>query len=213
MSELDITAAGITVNEPFPHVVFDENTLLRRDEAERLAATLPSLAAMTESVRTKGSDKTYSMNTLLLHDRGRWLVRREELPGCWRNLLSRLVDSSYRDRLVGRLGGANEGRVELEVRLSEYPRGGWMSRHTDRPDKVFSQNIYLCPEWRPTWGGQLLLYHEQTAVQPQASYQPGAGTSVAFVPSDRSWHEVAAVSDSATIPRRALLLHGYRSTA
>ncbi|MFR9770769.1 2OG-Fe(II) oxygenase [Nocardia sp. SC052] len=211
MSELDITATGTTVDKPFPHLVFAEDTLLTRAEADQLTATFPHWSALTSSTRTQGSDKSYSMNTLLLHDRGRWLVRLEQLPDCWSNLLSGLVESSYRDWLVSRLCGTHD-RVELEVRLSEYPRGGWMSRHTDRPDKVFSQNIYLCPEWQPTWGGELRLYHHETAAHPQATYRPGAGTSVAFMRSDRSWHEVAAVSDTAAAPRRALLLHGYRST-
>ena len=41
-------------------------------------------------------------------------------------------------------------------------------------------------------------------------FLPGAGTSLAFARTDRSWHEVLPVSEAAPAPRRALLLHGYR---
>ena len=84
-----------------------------------------------------------------------------------------------------------------------------MSRHTDRPDKSFSQVIYLCPDWQPSWGGGLALYEGAESDSPSRVVYPSAGNSVAFARSERSWHEVLGVTPEARTPRRALLIHGY----
>jgi hypothetical protein len=199
-----------TVSEhPFRHVCFAEASGLAVSEVERLIEVFPADGAVAGSRRTAGGSKTYSVRTVTVHHAGRWTSVLDELHPRWRDFLGQLVESDYRHRLATLLG-IPPGPVELELRLAEYPRGGWMSRHTDRPDKLFSQNIYLCPGWRPEWGGGLALYGDEHAQDPVALFVPGAGNSLAFARSDRSWHEVLPVSPRAPIPRRTVLVHGYR---
>ncbi|HUQ56467.1 2OG-Fe(II) oxygenase [Lentzea sp.] len=205
---LDLSGAALR-ETPFRHAVFDEAVLLSRDEVTELVESFPGTGLLDTFRRTEGSDKTYSANMATLHDHRGWSDKVPRMASCWRDLLSRLVDSDYAQRLGGLLG-VPPGPVTLELRLTEYTEGGWMSRHTDRPDKLFSQNLYFCPQWSRACGGGLALYADEHDDQPVSVFVPGAGTSLAFARSDRSWHEVLPVSASAPSPRRALLVHGYR---
>jgi hypothetical protein len=195
---------------PFPHVALDAGSLLTSDAVDDLLASFPD-ELLDLSQRAGGSDKTFRTSTVTMHLRGDWKVLPDRLPGCWAGLLRYLASDRYTSELASLLR-IPPGPVELELRLTSYPRGGWMSRHTDRPDKLFSHNIYLCPGWQPEWGGELRLYDSATSA-PGAVFLPGAGTSVAFARSDRSWHEVMPVSEQAPRPRRAVLVHGYRPAA
>lgn len=202
----DLSGPIVASDHPFRHVCFAEASGLAAGEVDRLLELFPRTLA--GSRRTAG-EKTYSVRTVTVHEGGRWGPVLDELHPRWREFLGQLVESDYRHRLAALLG-IPPGPVELEVRLAEYPRGGWMSRHTDRPEKVFSQNIYLCPDWRPDWGGGLALYADEHAPDPVAVFVPGAGNSLAFARTDRSWHEVLPVSPRAPVPRRTVLVHGYR---
>jgi Rps23 Pro-64 3,4-dihydroxylase Tpa1-like proline 4-hydroxylase len=196
-------------DHPFRHVCFEEAAGLTAAEVARLLEVFPGEGVLAGSHRTAGGEKTYSVRTTTVYDGGRWTAVLDELHPLWQGFMRRLVESDYRHRLAALLG-LPAGPVELEVRLAEYPRGGWMSRHTDRPEKLFSQNIYLCPGWRPDWGGGLALYTDEHTPDPVAVFVPGAGNSLAFARTDRSWHEVLPVSPLAPAPRRTVLVHGYR---
>lgn len=203
-------AAAEWVAEPFPHLRFAERAGFTDAVLARLVEDFPIGAPLTESTRHYGGDKVYEMRTVTVYHCGQWRPAADELAPRLRQFLAELVDSDYRHRLAGLLG-LPVGPVDLEVRLSAYPRGGWLSRHTDRPDKLFSQNIYLCPGWRPEWGGDLALHTGEHVHEPAAVFTPGAGNALAFARSDRSWHEVRPVSPLAEYPRRTVLVHGYRS--
>jgi hypothetical protein len=205
----DLRASATLRRLPFPHVTFAESTLLSRTDVDRLVAAFPAASTLATSRRTGGSDKTYEVGTLTLHDRGRWSAEYSRLDACWRELADYLVRSRYRFELAELLG-VPPGPIELELRLTEYTRGGWMSRHTDRPEKLFTQNIYFCPGWRPEWGGSLALYTDRDTVEPATFFVPAAGNALDFARSELSWHEVIPVPGSARAPRRALLVHGYR---
>lgn len=205
----DLGRPAEIADHPFRHVCFGEDDGLSAAEVALLLEAFPGADALAGSRRTAGGDKTYSVRTATVHDSGRWTPVLDELHPRWQGFLRQLVDSDYRHRLAALLG-LPPGPVELEVRLAEYPRGGWMSRHTDRPEKLFSQNIYLCPGWRPDWGGGLALYADEHDPDPVTVFVPGAGNSLAFARTDRSWHEVLPVSPAAPTPRRTVLVHGYR---
>jgi hypothetical protein len=205
----DLAGAATVSEHPFRHVRFAEAGGLAAGEVDRLLEVFPAEGVVAGSRRTAGGGKTYSVRTATVHHRGRWTPVLDELHPRWRDFLGHLVESDYRHRLAALLG-IPPGPVELELRLAEYPRGGWMSRHTDRPDKLFSQNIYLCPGWRRDWGGGLALYEDEHVPDPVAVFVPGAGNSLAFARTDQSWHEVLPVSPQAPIPRRTVLVHGYR---
>jgi Rps23 Pro-64 3,4-dihydroxylase Tpa1-like proline 4-hydroxylase len=209
--DFDITDHGVTRYKPFRHRTFDENTLLTRQAVDSLIETFPERLMDTTKTRLRGGDKTYRVTNLTVHDRGRWLIGLDRLPQPWRPVVDYLAGGDYAASIVAALG-LRPSRVAVELRLTSYPTGGWMSRHTDRPEKLFSHNIYLCPDWHADWGGALILYASATAAAPAAEFVPGAGTSIAFARSDESWHEVAPVSPRAPQPRRAILVHGYRAS-
>jgi len=202
--------AGKLVEAPFQHVVFGAGTLLSARLHDELLGTFPSDGVLRGSRRVAGGDKTYQVRMATLYLRGGWSPALAAMAEAWRLLARHLVDSDYRYELAGLLG-LGRPRIELELRLTEYASGGWMSRHTDRPDKLFSQNIYFCPQWNEQWGGGLALYAGEHEAEPASTFMPGAGTSLAFARTDRSWHEVLPVSAGRHPPRRALLVHGYRS--
>lgn len=200
------------VDEPFRHARFAEYSGLSRTELDELVAAFPLEEPLRASGRRRCGDKTYAMLTVTVHRAGRWTTATADLAPRLQEFLAGLVESDYRHRLA-QLLGVPPGPVGLEVRLAVYPRGGWMSRHTDRPDKLFSQNIYLCPGWSADWGGDLALYGEEHAAEPAGVVLPGAGNSVAFARSTRSWHEVRPVLPAARRPRRTVLIHGHRDAA
>lgn len=200
----------VTVDDhPFRHACFAESSGLLRDDVDRLLEVFPAQGLIAGSRRSAGAGKTYSVSTVTVHHSGLWEPVIDELHPRWKGFLGGLVETDYRHRVAALLG-IPPGLVDLEIRLAEYPCGGWMSRHTDRPDKLFSQNIYLCPGWQPEWGGGLALYQDEHATEPVTVFVPGAGNSLAFARSDRSWHEVLPVTPQAARPRRTVLVHGYR---
>jgi hypothetical protein len=193
-----------------PVLTTGEHQLLDERDFAHLHDTFPSdllvRAGRDEAVE---SDKSYTVHARTLHDDGSWRTDPARLSAAWTWLVTELVSAPYQSTLLAALGvdPARVGRVE--VRLAEYRAGGWMSRHTDRPDKVYSHLIYLCPGWRPDWGGDLTFYADEHTAVASTSLLPGAGTSVAFARTESSWHEVMPVAAHAERPRRTLLLHGY----
>ncbi|MEV0323075.1 2OG-Fe(II) oxygenase [Streptomyces sp. NPDC050658] len=192
---------------PFRHVVFAPGSLLSAATAAQLSAAFPT--SLLRSARSRrGGDKTYAVNALTLHHHGDPAPELARLDALWHSVVRELTSPDYSHRLL-RLLGLPEAPVDVEIRLTEYAHGGWMSRHTDRPEKAYSQNIYLCPGWRPQWGGGLSLYASATALRPTTTFVPGDGNSLAFARSETSWHEVLPVTAQARAPRRALLVHAH----
>ena len=205
----DLEKAAVVSGTPFLHCTLGEATILSRAAVRELLESWPDGTFLASTQRIAGGDKTFRTNTATMLTGSRWRFPLEQLSSCWRDFLGYLAGPRYRQD-IARVLEVPDGPVELEIRLTEYPRGGWMSRHTDRPEKLFSHNIYLCPDWQASWGGGLALYDDAAASEPYTVYVPGAGTSLAFARSERSWHEVLPISDSAPWPRRAVLVHGYR---
>lgn len=193
-----------------PVLTTGEHQLLDERDLAHLDDTFPSdlLVHASRDERAE-SDKSYTVHARTLHDDGSWQVDPARLPAAWAGLVAELVSAPYQSTLLTALGVAAARVGRVEVRLAEYRAGGWMSRHTDRPDKVYSHLIYLCPGWRPDWGGDLRFYADEHTTVASTTLLPGAGTSVAFARTDSSWHEVMPVAPHAERPRRTLLLHGY----
>jgi SM-20-related protein len=207
----DIGKTARVRREPFLHCEFPVGGILSQDDAAMLLRQFPHDLLGSPRLRRKGTDKDYLVSHLDVFDRGRWVTPPADLPASWRCLLDYLVGREYRAMMADILE-IGDIDMAIEVRISSYPRGGWMSRHTDRPDKVFSHNIYLCPGWNPARGGQLALYGDRHESEPARTVLPGMGNSVAFRRSDDSWHEVMPVAEDADRPRRAVLVHAYHSS-
>ena len=204
----ELAREGVSTDQPFRHCVFGETSLLDAAAVQRLMATFPGENLGVESTRLAGGDKSYHVTNLPVYDRGRWQVALTDFDPAWQQLLTYLVSAEYAASMAAALD-LGSGWFDVEVRITSYSAGGWMSRHTDRPEKAFSHNVYLCPGWQPDWGGTLALYADAETTEPAKVFVPGAGTSLAFARSDDSWHEVLAVSERAERPRRAVLVHGY----
>jgi Rps23 Pro-64 3,4-dihydroxylase Tpa1-like proline 4-hydroxylase len=208
-SGFDLEPAGVAVALPFPHHTFAPHSIVSEEAVSTLLEAFPEHLMRGATLRDAGSDKNYYVDHLTVFDRGTWKVRTPNLAEPWRQLLHYLAGDRYATA-VRSLLGLGDVPMSTEIRLSSYPSDGWMSRHTDRADKLFSHNIYLCPDWDPSWGGGLALYESRTSRAPARVVMPGAGNSVVFRRSDVSWHEVMPVSPNAARPRRAVLIHGYR---
>jgi Rps23 Pro-64 3,4-dihydroxylase Tpa1-like proline 4-hydroxylase len=193
-------------DDPFPHVVFPDYAWAPPSTLARLLASFPPSRAFRGTRRQTGSDKTYEVNSLALHDRGSWLDAFAALDPFWQRFVRQFATTQYVAEMVQLLGIAWR-EIALEIRLAEYAAGGWMSRHTDRPEKLFSHIIYLCPDWLPAWGGSLALYRDARAAAPVKLVPPGPASAVAFARSERSWHSVLPVAAGAV--RRTLLIHAY----
>lgn len=210
---LDLST-GTRADEPFPHVVFAPGTLLAPALTDELVATFPEELIPATRSRTadeaarEGQDKTYTVAHLGLYRDGVWNVDPELLPPAWQDFLRRVTSPAYAAQVLEVLGLPPQP-VSLEVRLTSYPSGGWMSRHTDRADKLFSHNFYLCPDWRREYAGGLALYADETGPAPHHVVLPGRGNAVLFRRSEDSWHEVLPVAEGSPVPRRAVLVHGY----
>jgi 2OG-Fe(II) oxygenase superfamily len=203
-----LALGGRHLRIPYSHVEFDPGSIVSTSEVDRLLSTFPGHLMSGARGSRRGGDKSYYVDHLPMFDRGRWQVDLGELAPPWQRLLSLLTSSHYADAIRTLLDIKNT-MMDIEVRLSSYPAAGWMSRHTDRPDKVFSHNIYLCPGWKVEWGGGLALYRNSSDGEPSRVVLPAAGNSVAFARTDHSWHEVVAVASQTIQPRRAVLIHGY----
>lgn len=210
---LDLST-GVRADAPFPHVVFAPGTVLAPALTDELVATFPEELIPATRSRTvadavrEGQDKTYSVAHLGLYRDGVWNVDPEVLPPAWQDFLRRVTAPAYAEQVLELLGLPPQP-VGLEVRLTSYPSGGWMSRHTDRADKLFSHNFYLCPDWRREYAGGLALYADETDPVPHHVVLPDRGNAVLFRRSEDSWHEVLPVAEGSPVPRRAVLVHGY----
>lgn len=206
----DVAKTAVVRRQPFLHCEFAPGSIVSRVEVATLLRHFPGDLMRAPTIRTSGTDKNYMVSHLDVFDRGRWVTPLADLPSDWYPLLGYLVGGDYL-AMIRKVLELGDVAMTIEVRITRYPRAGWMSRHTDRPDKVFSHNIYLCPDWDPAWGGELALYDDADARQPARTVLPGTGNSVAFRRADDSWHEVMPVAETAGRPRCAVLVHGYHA--
>lgn len=82
------------------------------------------------------------------------------------------------------------GLLEFEACYAAYPAGGYYGRHRDSfrgaRNRVVSLVLYLNPEWREDWGGELIIHAGETPV----SLPPACGSAILML-SEETEHEVA----------------------
>lgn len=209
--QVDVASRSMQVQDnvhldPYPHIHLSPQLLgLGRDAIEPLVETYPH-TLMTRSTRSSGSDKTYSVELLDVKRRGTEVEPRPPLSAEWRDFLDRATDPRRIRAVTDGLGIEPDVAGDMDVRLMSYRAGGWMTRHTDRPDKYVTILWYLNPDWDGTWGGKIGLYPDESGQSPVCEISPGPLNGIAFARSDTSWHEVASVEDHAQQPRRVLMI-------
>lgn len=208
MLNLDALAPAQRGDRPFAHYVTPPGSILSTATCNSLYETFPSRLLRFHR-RNSGPGKTYALSTRSLVASDEQQVDSAVLGPGWAEMVADVMSAPYRSTVLESLG-IGQSKCEIELRITEHDRDGYMSRHTDRPEKLFSQIIYLCPAWRSEDGGRLLLFESARALKPMKTITPALGNSVLFARSERSWHEVEAVSTATRNCRRSILIHGYR---
>lgn len=175
----------IVFQHPFPYV--EVRGALDQESARLLRRSFPRNLDLT--IRGSGTDKTYivSNKRILGVDGTRWTR-----SAAWNRFLDSVLRSDYHDYLSGISGASLRGAL-VEVDVNAYGAGGYMSAHTDRPEKVLSHIIYLSPYWDDAWGGELALL-DGAQGRVIRSVRPEWPTSILLPRSDQSWHSVAPVA-------------------
>lgn len=107
--------------------------------------------------------------------------------------------SQYLDKLRALITTLNRnfylGIQDFECHYTEYPEGTHYARHSDRHKSGSSRKIsfvlYLNKEWKPDYGGQLRIYHDDNTFD---DVQPLAGRLAVFL--SEKEHEVMITTKS-----------------
>ncbi|MEV6823583.1 2OG-Fe(II) oxygenase family protein [Amycolatopsis sp. NPDC051102] len=201
---MTLIASGAIVDrrrDPFAWAAVSD--LLDTAYAEELADRFPA-GLLRESRSPQGH---YLLRDCTVLEAGEPTDIAAALPEPWHRLLDWLLTPEYR-AFVRSATGAELSGCRLKVRLCEYGPGTFMTAHTDRPDRVATQILYLSRSWSPDWGGGLDILTAPVDEDPAAvaaSLWPKFNTSVLFARSDHSFHAVRRISPRAPVPRRTVL--------
>ncbi|MET7293879.1 2OG-Fe(II) oxygenase [Streptomyces griseoloalbus] len=179
----------------------------------RLAEEFPTEGFTLTERATGTGGKGYSTRNLKLVERS------EPVPAAlalltprWRAVVDALLSPRYR-AAVAALSGRDLTGCTVEARAVRYGAGSWIDPHTDRADKAVTQTWYFNSGWLPEWGGALCILAGPNGDEVVRQVRPDLGESVVLVPSEASWHSVAAVTDEARQERQTLLVHFVRPEA
>ncbi|MFF3109036.1 2OG-Fe(II) oxygenase family protein [Kitasatospora sp. NPDC057904] len=202
----DWTDTAACRTTPYRWLATAPGRLYGEDTAAELAATFPQDDYVRLDATGAGRDKTYRNYSRPLLGPGRDVPA--GLPALWRGLVVDLAGEPYRRQVAALLDQPVAAAVE--IRLVRHADTDWLGPHTDRADKLFSHVLYFNPGWQVGWGGclEILDGDDPTAVHDRVV--PQLGASALLVRSDRSWHQVGAVTAGRGRERRSLVLHGLR---
>jgi SM-20-related protein len=84
------------------------------------------------------------------------------------------------------------GLFEYECHFALYKKGDFYKKHLDsfrgRANRMVTTVLYLNPGWQPDWGGELVIYNEEST-KTLATVTPELGKLVVFM-SEQIPHEV-----------------------
>jgi 2OG-Fe(II) oxygenase superfamily len=187
------TATCRAYRDPCPFLRFTD--FFERGAARKLAREFPP-ALFQESV---GRDERYRLSERTIVEEG-VDASISDLSQSWQELVGWFVSPGYR-ALVQGLTGAQLDGTRLKVRLYRYSRRDWMRPHSDPPDRITTQLIYLTENWQPRWGGHLNLMRSTSPDDIACSFAPEFNSSLMFGGRSRPIHSVSRVGPDAGVDR------------
>lgn len=183
-----ILSAKLNV-EPFHHAFV--NGLLSASLSVQLCKEFPE-RDFYQSKRITGSDKTYNVaNNILLKLGNTDFQSTQELSTSWKTFLTYLTSDVY-NQAVSTLLQKDLSNCHLEITLKRYSRGDYISAHTDRDWVTATHLFFLNSYWEASWGGLLELLDQNE--KPFCSVLPTYHTSLIFIRSNNSWHQVTPIT-------------------
>ncbi|MGH3428970.1 MAG: 2OG-Fe(II) oxygenase [Mycobacteriales bacterium] len=120
-----------------------------------------------------------------------------------------LTGDRYRELMAQALG-VDLTRTLITVKLVRYDPGSWIGPHTDVMATVASHIIQLNLYWKAEWGGGLRLLPPSHSHEVAHTVLPDHRTSIAFLRSNISWHEVQPIVEGAPVSRTTLVVHLHK---
>ncbi|MEE1782943.1 2OG-Fe(II) oxygenase family protein [Streptomyces sp. SP17BM10] len=200
----DWTGTASCRTAPYRWLATAPGHLYDEDTAAELAATFPQDGYARLDATGAGRDKTYRNYSRPVLGPGHDAPA--DLPAPWRDLVADLAGEPYRRQVADLLDQPVAGAVE--IRLVRHADTDWLGPHTDRADKLFSHVLYFNPGWQAEWGGCLEILDGDDPAAVHDRVVPRLGASALLVRSERSWHQVGAVTAGRGRERRSLVLHG-----
>lgn len=108
----------------------------------------------------------------------------------WQQFIEEIVSKQYIDAL-SLLNGYSLHNKKIELNLWKYCYGNWLSPHTDKEDKVFTQLLYFNAAWPKLGGGALRILNSNNEDDYHQQIYPGPCHSVFLKRSSNSWHSVS----------------------
>jgi hypothetical protein len=193
-------------NAPTPHITIDN--FLRPEVAARIAEGFPTLDQMPTIFREPMSYKGQ------LSDIDRHWPRFSPV--------FRTLQSDEFRQFIGCISGIDRLLPDPMLAgggLHQSPRSGFLDLHVDANYHPFDKSlhrrvniiIYVTPNWREEWGGQLEFWSDRRHKPDQLAngVVPVFNRAIIFNTTRTSWHGVSAVSCPEGIARRSLALYYY----
>jgi len=152
---------------------------------------------------TLSQAKTYSMYMRQLFDSRKKNIKIDNLSECWSRFINELLSKEYQQALSHHTQ-KDLSQYAIEINCWQYPSGGWLSPHTDKPEKIISQLFYFNEQWQDAWGGEFRVLNSAEEDDIHEIIYPERNTSVILVRSNNSWHSVAPLTCPPHINRRLL---------
>jgi Rps23 Pro-64 3,4-dihydroxylase Tpa1-like proline 4-hydroxylase len=205
LSDVDDLAASFASSSPVRHVVIDN--FLDETFARQLYEDLPDLTAMPKSRDYVFSNKR-ELSTLDTHS---------ELSRQLHEVFMSAQFAEFTTRLVGREvfvdpeyvgggfhAGATDSFLDLHVDFNVHPK------HLDW-FRELNILFYLNPNWKPDWGGELLLTDHPD--KPVIAVEPLFNRLVIMESTDSSFHGYKSIAFPPGVARRSIAAYAYSKIA
>ena len=175
-------------------------------------STGDALAALVDTYPTAGFTRLSQDNPdkrFIIEARNDLRLRDASDPCPWQALLAQLTGPAYRQAMQD-MTGLDLGDAVLKIAFYRYGPSCWFGPHRDDEQKLVSHIIYFNAQWPDDAGGNLLINRSADMGDVHSRVRPVAGTSVAVVRSDSSWHSVQPVHPDRDYTRKSVIAHFYK---